>query len=446
MLNNQTSKSAHFSILLLVIGAGFILQMAWLLASLRYLPLIGDGELYWTRSLTILHAYFSKLDKQGPLFPIFLALNRVLFPSHPMIMAKIEQLVLHALETVLIYFLAAKFSSRKAALVAGIIAYFYPELLSFEFILFSETLFLGFFLAGVLAYFHALEIDAGKKKYGYLALSGALNGIAALTRASNLYFLAFYLIHLFIFGRRGLKERVVAGLVFTLAMLAPVSVQTIKNYRLVGCFIPVDISPVRAQYMYHNFPEPIDHDFRGYWDMSPQDPCAGMNFCDQRKCATRRSIKFIAGHPGLSARHSVTKVLNLFAPNLYIYKVIFSADLQQYPGLKIYQGRWLRVIGSGSYLLLMLLAFLGMSLAKEWKLRSFTLFLICYYTAACMATLGASRYRMPIMPFMIIYAGNLLATTREELKAIPRWKLLLAMLVWLAFFGALFSRLVLVLK
>ena len=446
MPNIPKDKSAHFPALVLVVTAGFCLQLGWLFASLRHLPLIGDGELYWTRSLTILEVYFSKLDKQGPLFPIFLAINRLLFPLHPMIASKIELLALHALEAVMTYFIAGKFFSKRTALVAGIVFEFYPGLFSIAFILLSETFFLGFFLAAAWAYFHALQNGPGKIRYGFLALSGALNGIAALVRAVNLYFLVFYLVHLFIFARGRLQGRVLACLVFAAAMLAPVSAQTIKNYRLAGCFIPIDISPVRTQYLCQNFPEPVDHDFRGYWDMSLQDPCAGLQVCDQRKCAAAKSLQFILDHPGISARHSVTKVLNLFAPNLYIYKEFFSADLQQYPGLKIYQARWVRVMGSCSYLLLMLLAFLGMAMAREWKLKSFTLFLIFYYTAACAETLGASRYRLPIMPFMIIYAGVLLSATRQDLRDTARWKLWLAALAWAAFFAALFTRLVLVLE
>jgi len=442
-MDSKAKLSPHFKVLLGIVLGSLALKLL-LMPSLGNLPLRGDPAMYWQNSVNALAVYFSRLDYQAPLYPIFIFLSRTLFGQHALLAVKIEQVLIHSLEVILVYALAARFFPRRAALAAGIIACFYPELVSFSYLLFSETFFLAFFLGFVILYFDGLH-SRGPRSFGRMALAGVLYGLATLVRAGNLYFFPLTLLHLWIFGKRPGREKLALSLVLTLFLLLPVSVQTFKNYRLAGCFIPVDTSPYQTLYKHHNLSYPLNMDFRGCYE-SPPNPCPDPNICEQKKCQTAKALAFIKAHPLVELRHAVIKVINLYSPNLRIYRVIFNTDTAQYPNLKIFQGRWFRVLGSSAYLILVLLAMLGLALSKERELKTFSLFLIAFYTLACAIALGGTRYRMAFLPFLIIYAGAFLGLTRPELAAARRWKLLLCFLAWVFFLYVVFSRLVLILS
>lgn len=444
MLNNQKAGQGHFQILLLVVAVSLIFKLA-LLCSWKDLPLLGDAQLYWLRSLDTLRHYFSQLDRQAPLYPIFIALNRLVFSEHALLGIKIEQLLLQSLEAILVYALAAKFFQKRTALLSGLIASLYPELVSISYLLFSETLFLFFFLAGTLLYFSATRSQK-PANLPLLAGSGLMLGLASLVRGGTFYLLFIFIFHFFCFGRGNWKNKMLGSVVFLVFLAGPVSVQSLKNYRVAGCFILIDTSPFRTLYLHHNTTHPLNMDFRGYSSAEIVNPCAGMSDCEERDCQSETAWRFIKSHPGLTVKHSIIKTLNLYAPNLLLYKMIFNADLVKHPGLKKYQARWFRTFCSLTYLLLVLLALLGLCMSREWELKSLTLLLVLYFTAACAFFLGASRYRLPFIPFLIIYAAFFLSGEWRDHARNRTSMILSGVLLWSIFLYLEFPRLLLVLK
>ena len=235
-------------------------------------------------------------------------------------------------------------------------------------------------------------------------------------------------------------------MLFAVATIAPVSVQTVKNYRVAGCFIANEVSPLKNLYLLFNESYPVNMDFRGNSKLDAAEPaCPEDNICEEAKCQRRHALEFIAAHPGLSLKHALIKGINLYSPNLIIYKNIFWLDLDAHPELKILQGRWFRVICSGAYLALMLLFLLGLCASREWELRSFTILLVLFVTAGCMVFLGGSRYRMPFVPFLVIYAGTVLGMRKKD-WAESKWPALAAALAWAILVLAEFNRLLAILK
>jgi len=441
----EQKKSSLLLILSVVVFAAFIFKLI-LLIDLNHLPLLGDDYLYWRRSLDIFQNYFGQLDLQAPLYPVFLAINRLIFHNRALLLVKIEQLILHSVEIYLIYILAARFFSKKTAVIAGVIASVYPELFSYSYLLFSETFYLFFMLISMILYFSALDRE---KPRGLLLMAGAgfINGIACLTRSVNFYFLPLICLHCWFFSKRSYGGRLAAILVFCLLTIAPVSIQTMKNYKVEGCFILIDSAAARNFYRSHNKSYPMNMDFRGNNTLTvDREPCPEAGACAQTRCETANSMKFIAANPGLFLKHGLIKTVNLYSPNLIIYKNIFKAEPASFPRAELYQGRWLRAIGSISYLAVMLLALLGIFAGKEWNFRSYTILWVFYLTAVCAFFLGASRYRMPFAPLLVIYAASFLGMGKKDFSEVKSWKIFAAIFFWLILVLVEHRRLLLILS
>lgn len=453
-MNSQKTDSGnkfpYSTILIGIILLSALFKIA-LLYDFNYLPLIGDEYRYWRKAINSVYYYFDHLDYQGPLYPIFLGLNRILFGDNALLIVRIEQILLHSLEIYLLYLLARFYFSEKSAFFSGIIASIYLELFSYSYLLFSEILFLLFFLSSVFFYFLAL------KKTGFAGLksiiaSGILFGLSCLVRSVNFLFFPLILLHLLVFKKDRLKNRLIFSAVFALAMFAPISIQTAKNYRIAHCPLLIDTCADTNFYRSHNLGMPPHYDFREY--RGPQKfsrkGCVEQNICLRIRCELNNAMKFVLANPRVSIYRAGIKIIDLYTPNLYIYRNIFREDpypliTEEQPGerahLDKYKGKWFRIFGSGGYLILMLLAMLGLFSVKEWELRSLTLALILYHTAVGAVFFTVSRYRIPFIPFLIIYAGAFLGMKRSELKDLKKWKWLTALMLWLLLFILTFPRL-----
>jgi len=452
--NKFTQASDYFFLFCLLVFVSLVFKLV-LLKDFRFLPLVGDEYRYWHNSIQILKGYFHSLNNQAPLYPIFLALIRLSFGEQALLIARIIQLVIHSLEIFLIYLLCREVFSKKIALWAGALACFYPELFSFAYLLFSETFFLGFFLGAIFLYFRAINRREAKRFY-LILIAGLLNGIACLVRSVNFYFFPLWVVHLFVFFPDKLRKKILAGIFFLLAMFLPISIQTTKNYQVAHCFLLIDTNLKFNLYASHNLGLPPHSEFRLYRFPAQTNrlPCQGKNVCAEIKCELKNALNFILAHPRLTIKRTFLKILDLYSPNLFIYKNIFYEkyyrrvpleELKGFEQLKFYQGRWFRIICSGSYLLLLLFAFWGFAGSEEKKFKAFSFFLVFYYTAVCGFFFGLTRFRMPMVPFFLIYAGIFFA----QLKQWNRKKLfyqLLAFSGWLVMILVYLDRLKVLLK
>ena len=451
---NFSADFYHFWIFFALVFLSLAFKLI-LLKDFRFLPLVGDEYRYWHNSLRVLRNYFCELNNQAPLYPIFIGFNRLIFNDVAMLVVRIKQLLFHSFEIFLIYLIARKVFDKKTAFIAGSFACFYPELASFAYLLFSETFFLAFFLSAVAVYFYAID---GRRKNSYLwvGASGFLNGIASLTRSVNFYFLPLFALHLFLFFPAEKKKRFLSAGIFILATLFPVSFQTAKNYKVERCFILIDTCIRYNLFVSHNIGISPHTEFRIYRRLckTERERCEGKNICEEIKCELKNAFNFIFAHPVLTIKRIPIKIIDLYTPNQFIYKNIFYEryyrrvpieKLVGFDRLKKYQGRWFRIICSGSYLLMMLFAFLGFATSKEKPFRAFVAFLVFYYTSVCAFFFGLSRFRQPMLPLFIILAGAFWA----DVKIWDRKKLYLALLAlasWLVMLIIYLDRLRVILR
>ncbi len=166
-----------------------------------------------------------------PLHSLLLAVPLALFGADVSV-ARAAVALLSALTTPLVFLLAARLSTRRAALWAAGAHVAYPGFIAFSHLLWSETTFLFFLLATVLLTLRVAGDASPRRRGARAALAGAALGATVLTRAAGVPFLA--LVPLWLWWRmRGTGRAsvalpaLVAGI--ALAALAPWQATIFRN-------------------------------------------------------------------------------------------------------------------------------------------------------------------------------------------------------------------------
>lgn len=177
---------------------------------------------------------------KAPFYPHLMGLFYYLFgtrysPFH------LLQLILGAVNCVLLYLLASRFLPPWAAVAAGIIAALYRPFIFFEGELLTPALLIFFNLLLVIRLGHAW--DSRSKLHIFLA--GLLAGFSSITRSTGLLFavliIVFSVIYRFTTSRRRRRRQAIRrlSLLFILGMALIISPVTILNYHLEGDFVLV---------------------------------------------------------------------------------------------------------------------------------------------------------------------------------------------------------------
>jgi 4-amino-4-deoxy-L-arabinose transferase-like glycosyltransferase len=178
--------------------------------------------------------------------------SRLLFypPLHPYLLgaaatflgglgaAKVVQALLGALLVPAVALVGRRTFGPDVGLAAGVATAVYPTLIWYSAHFWSEPLFLALLWWGLE---RALVADEGRT--GAAAASGALLGLAALTREVPLYFLP--LLAVWMLGRRD-RASLVRAVVLVGATTAVVAPWTLRNWVRFGAFVPISTMGGRA--------------------------------------------------------------------------------------------------------------------------------------------------------------------------------------------------------
>jgi hypothetical protein len=123
----------------------------------------------------------------------------------------------------------------------------------------------------------------------------------------------------------------------------------------------------------------------------------------KEKWATKKALAYMLEHPLLTLKRAIIKCANLWG----LEREIIAAWQQ---GL-YHPPQWFVIFGTLaitlSYVALMLLASLGMFLARPVDLRAhlFFLLLVAFIAGLHTITFGHSRYHLPFVPLLLLYAA-----------------------------------------
>ncbi|MCK4576707.1 glycosyltransferase family 39 protein [candidate division WOR-3 bacterium] len=162
---------------------------------------------------------------RAPAYIFLLGLIYKIF-SHNYFIARLIGCIFGALNCVLIYILAKKLFNTGIGIASGIIACFYSMLIYFDSSLLTVFLEIFFYLLGLIWFIKAIEEPSKLSWF----LSGIFFGIGAITRPNILVFIVFAAISPFIFLKKiKITGRFKYAGIFTLAVLTIVGMITLVN-------------------------------------------------------------------------------------------------------------------------------------------------------------------------------------------------------------------------
>ena len=367
---------------------------------------------------------------RAPFYPYFLALIYKIF-GPDLFLARLIQHLIGSFSVILVYLLARKLFERKTAVISGILAATYWIFIYFEGELLLDVLLVFFDLLLLLLLYRAAE----KPNFWSWFLAGLVLGLSAITRPNVLVIVPFILIWLRLYYSQSktwlvpFKHWVYVGIAAALVIL-PVS---IRNY-IAGDDLVLIASQGGINFFIGNNPYSDgtsavvpglgdDWDYADAVVLAEKETGRKLKPSQASNYFYRRGWDFIFNQPQESLP-LLWKKLYLFWNRIEISNNQDTYFFQRYSQL-------LRFLPTGFWLVGPL-AILGILLA----LRNFRkYFLLLLFILAYMLTIVfffvADRFRLPLLPFLMILAGSAVVHLWEILKSKAYPKLILPGLILL---------------
>jgi 4-amino-4-deoxy-L-arabinose transferase-like glycosyltransferase len=417
---------------------GAYLWSVWNAPSFRYA--MGDAEAYHERALEILAGHWleDRAFYQDPLYPYFLAALYALFGAGSSLVPCVQSL-LGAATAVFVYRVGRAVFGTPAGALAGLLAALYGPSLYYDALLLKVSLSL---LLVTLALVLVLRADAGDDGLRPLSVAvllpwlgaGFAFGLATLTRGNYLLFVPV-LLGWVAWGRHGGARRLAAGcaVAFGLALaIAPVSIHNaiasrdfvlitsqagqnfyIGNHRgnHVGSYRPPPFVRPNPRYEQDDMRDEAER--RAGRPLSPSE---------RSRFWFRQGLAEIAADPAHAARLFWMK-LRLSAgdyevPDNYSFEY-FREELSSVLRLPL-----------PSWGLVFPLSICGLFFARrDRRALLLTLYLVTYLASLALFYTG-SRYRMPLVPVVLVLTGEGGVRVAADLRA-RRWRRALPSLLFL---------------
>ena len=444
---NKSPKRAHGKIVLLsaIILISFITKIALAWVTRDTISYFDEWGYYEAAELQLEDPNFVEVFRPSAyicfLTGIFWIFGKSLFA------AKAAQVLLSTFSVVLLYGIARRIFSEKVALTAAGIFAFYPNLVAFTHYLWRET----FFIFLVLSFFYFLfPVSSNYRRYHTL-LAGIIIGLIALTRPDIVSLLLVSFIYFFCTERRWSRT-----LSKTLILLFGIAIVlfpwTIRNYIFTGRFMLV--SADSGKHLWHSlntmikygedyriyelfdepgFYEPGDVIFpgsnRGREINRPES--SQSNIVDVYHEEVANALEFVFDNPWLVIKRMWPKFCILWGPNSFvirhlrlgIYGKNFATGgwpIKIYPPENMALVKAVTLIVTLSYSFVIITGLLGMIFHKPSKKSLSLILYIIFSTAIISFLLGMSRYRLKLMPFIIIFSAYGICHVKEIVKAPDR--------------------------
>jgi 4-amino-4-deoxy-L-arabinose transferase-like glycosyltransferase len=313
---------------------------------------------------------------------------------------RIYEAVLGAITVALIGLIALRLFGPATGLLSAAIGAVYPPLVLVGTSLMTEPLFIALLLGAVLA---ALEHRASRRRWRWVVASGLLAGLAALSRGNGIA-IVIPLCFLVWTGRPRCSRRAVSAPLALLAAAAAILAPwTVRNYLQFHTFVPITTQSGFALAGTYNSYSAHRADYPAMWIPPVLDTVrelAEHPGIDEAHLSTRLdgdAINYIEAHPAYPlkvAYWSARRLLDLAGTGFERWEAIYEA----YPPE-------LAVISMYAFWALGLIAIAGActraARRAPWALWCCPLVLLL----STVFVIGATRYRVPADPFLVILAA-----------------------------------------
>jgi 4-amino-4-deoxy-L-arabinose transferase-like glycosyltransferase len=264
-----------------------------------------------------------------------------------------------------------------------------------------------------------------REKVRFLALAGVLLGLAALTRSVVWLSPPFLGAYVILTGRGSLRHRVLAAIALVLAFTATIAPWAIRNSRLQKTFVAIDTMGGRNFMMgnYQHTPlyrswDAISLDGEKSWyheviETYPPEMRATQGQVD--KAALKQGLKFVREHPGLTVLRDVIKFFDFWGLERELIAGASRGALGPLPQPIIISLGGVLLLSCASALFLGIFGSLFCPPADR-RVHAFFLLVVAFICALHTVVFGHSRYHLPLIPLVLLYAAAAWANRRDILE------------------------------
>ncbi|WP_372788293.1 ArnT family glycosyltransferase [Paraconexibacter sp.] len=384
--------------LLLIAGAALVLRVAYV-AIVRQDLGFGDAYVYWLDAQHLAdgkgfqHPFEDAPTAEHPPLHIVLLAGLNLLGLDGYQEQKVALAFVGSLTVVLIALLARDVAGERVGLIAGGLAAVYPNLITADGSLMSETLYLVFVVAALIV---AWRFTRRPDLRG-LALVGALVGLAALTRGEAIALVPLLILPLAWFRGPDLRRRVAlatAGVAAFVVVLTPWTVRNLTVFEE-----PVLISSNgNAVFVGANCDRTYYGDLIGSWAFSCYGTTPPGDESQRSNAYRERGLEYMRDHLGrlpLVVAARAGRALEVYRPGQGVF-------------LQATEGRaaWPARLGIGAFWALLVLAVgaivrLGVRRLDHWVLLA----PIVMATITCLTAYGSTRLRIAAEPSLVVLAA-----------------------------------------
>lgn len=381
--------------LIAVASFALILRIVFVLAT----PNIGspasmDAGTYHSIAVNLLEGRGYSEDGQNPsifvapLYPLFIFVVYKFFGVHPMLIELIQCFlgVGMALLTLLI---ARRFFSQTVSLIAFVVVSFFPDLFVISTYMYTESLFVFLFLALI----YTALLVAEKATLKRIVIAGIVGGLATLTRGVTMLFpFVFFIALLFRFNLLKTTRTVV---LYSLFFVLPIIPWTIRNVTTFHTFVPIAVGT--GDVLWTGNYLPFDGKYNYDKTMALMDSMTvGMNQVDRDAKLVAEAKKNMAAEPAKTLWLMVRKFFRFWT---WVYESAPS-------GQKRTASSPVKLVLEIAYYPVLILFLAGLIITrKRWKEFVLIDLLLLYYASLHAVMLVVPRYRIPVIPLMVIFAA-----------------------------------------
>ena len=350
-----------------------------------------------------------------PLYPYLLGLIYKLF-GHSIFLVRAFQSIVGMTSCALVYLLGKKVFSRKVGIISAFLFSFYGLVIFYEAQLLGVTL--GIFL-NLTALIMLADSFKTESKTRFL-LTGIIVGLAALAVAGILMLVPAAVLGIFYFIKKR-TTAAAAAILLIVGLLCPISLSTLHNYAAERDFVPVTSHAGISFYMGNNpdakpYFTPIK-EIRGpdtnsfiYGSREIAEADMGRRLKPSEISAywLRKAKGYIIGNPTRYAKLAFRKFLYLInSAEVGDVYVDYGLIKKHIPILNI---------AAVSFFFIIPFAIFGIILKSKLDKNLYVIlaYVISYSIAVCLFLVN-SRYRLPLVPALIIFASYALSKLWDDL-------------------------------
>jgi 4-amino-4-deoxy-L-arabinose transferase-like glycosyltransferase len=444
--------------LILVLTIGLILRAGLLIFYWDKPLTIVDEKQYQQLSENILkhHEYAFHHGRptslRPPLYPAFLSAVYFFTGGIHYNAVRITQILLSLGSIWMVFILGRKIFDEKTGVLAAFIFAVYPSFLFFTHFLLTEVLFTLFLLLFVYFFISFLDASYNPKEGAmstlssqnvdsptslptasrvmrYALLSGFFLGLGALTRSIMYPFLVVAILFAIVFARTTPGYKLKGTILLIVGFIMVVGPWAGRNYNLYKDFVPVGTMGGLNLFMGNYEHTPLNRawaavDLTGEkaWHYGYEEILSKMNEAQKQKWASKKAKEYILDHKLLTVKRAIIKAANFWGLERAVIGPIIN---DHWPSLK--KTPYLIVITLSifsAFAVVTIGSFFGIMfnlMSKKYDIF-LTILLLGYFTGMHAIVFGHSRYHLPLIPMMSLFAAWSLRNVTEIFARRNEWR------------------------